>query len=71
MASITEVAPAIAAPATKNQKLIQWVEEIAQLHRVSVSAVKSRLARGRARLRAYYERQLEDEAVPVFGENSP
>jgi len=30
MASITEVAPAIAAPATKNQKLIQWVEEIAQ-----------------------------------------
>src|ERR1043165_4549359 len=47
------------------------VEEIAALHRVSVSAVKSRLSRGRARLRAYYEKQLEDEAVPVFGENSP
>jgi len=46
------------------------VEEIAELHRVSVSAVKSRLARGRARLRKYYEKQLED-AVPVLGENSP
>jgi RNA polymerase sigma-70 factor (ECF subfamily) len=34
------------------------VEEIAELHRVSVSAVKSRLARGREAMRAYYERQF-------------
>ena len=32
------------------------IEEIAALQRVSVSAVKSRLARGRARLRRHYER---------------
>ena len=34
------------------------VEEIAALQRVSASAVKSRLARGRERLRVYYEKQL-------------
>lgn len=33
------------------------VEEIANMQRVSVSAVKSRLARGRERLRRYYERR--------------
>ena len=33
------------------------IEEIAALHRVSVSAIKSRLARGRAELRALYEAQ--------------
>ncbi|HEY0190193.1 MAG TPA: RNA polymerase sigma factor [Kofleriaceae bacterium] len=35
------------------------VDEIAGLHRVSASAVKSRLARGRDRLRSYYERAAE------------
>lgn len=34
------------------------VEEIAELQQVSVSAVKSRLARGRARLRSHYEGEL-------------
>lgn len=34
------------------------VEEIAELQDVSVSAVKSRLARGRQRLRGFYEQQL-------------
>jgi RNA polymerase sigma-70 factor (ECF subfamily) len=33
------------------------IEEIAAMQRVSVSAVKSRLVRGRERLRRYYERQ--------------
>ena len=33
------------------------VEEIASIQGVSVSAVKSRLARGRKRLRRYYERR--------------
>ncbi|HUJ57794.1 MAG TPA: RNA polymerase sigma factor [Kofleriaceae bacterium] len=41
------------------------VEEIAALHQVSASAVKSRLARGRDRLRAYYQKQLGREAVPA------
>jgi RNA polymerase sigma-70 factor (ECF subfamily) len=40
------------------------VDEIADLYRVSISAVKSRLARGRARLRAFYERQLRGDGVP-------
>lgn len=46
------------------------VEEIAVLHRVSVSAVKSRLARGRARLRAYYEKRFGAHGIPspVVGE---
>ena len=42
------------------------VDEIAALQRVSASAVKSRLARGRARLRAYYQRRHASEAVPAF-----
>jgi DNA-directed RNA polymerase specialized sigma24 family protein len=47
------------------------VEEIAELHGVSMSAVKSRLARGRARLRVYYQKQLAGDAVPVLGGDSP
>lgn len=42
------------------------VEEIATLQGVSVSAVKSRLARGRARLRAYYAKRFGAETVPSF-----
>jgi RNA polymerase sigma-70 factor (ECF subfamily) len=42
------------------------VEEIAALQGVSGSAVKSRLARGRARLRHYYEHQLATGAVPAL-----
>jgi RNA polymerase sigma-70 factor (ECF subfamily) len=34
------------------------VEEIAEVHGVSPSAIKSRLARGRARLRVYYEKRF-------------
>ena len=42
------------------------VDEIAEIQAVSASAVKSRLARGRARLRAYYEKALGSDAVPSF-----
>ncbi len=42
------------------------VDEIAALHKVSPSAVKSRLARGRDRLRAYYQKQFAAEARPAF-----
>jgi RNA polymerase sigma-70 factor (ECF subfamily) len=48
------------------------IDEIAELHRVSASAIKSRLARGRARLRAHYEKRLAADAVPAFiGGDSP
>jgi RNA polymerase sigma-70 factor, ECF subfamily len=42
------------------------VEEIAALQRMSPSAVKSRLARGRARLREYYEAQPAISQIPSF-----
>jgi RNA polymerase sigma-70 factor (ECF subfamily) len=41
------------------------VDEIASLQRVSISAIKSRLARGRARLRTYYTKQLGIAAEPL------
>jgi len=40
------------------------VDEIAAVQRVSASAVKSRLARGRERLRAHYEGGRIDDAIP-------
>jgi RNA polymerase sigma-70 factor (ECF subfamily) len=40
------------------------VDEIAALLGVSASAIKSRLARGRARLRAYYQTQLATDELP-------
>ncbi|MEO8554561.1 MAG: RNA polymerase sigma factor [Kofleriaceae bacterium] len=42
------------------------VEEIAELHGLSPSAIKSRLARGRVRLRAYYEKRFS--AAPALTE---
>jgi len=47
------------------------VDEIAELQRVSISAVKSRLARGRTRLRTHYEHGLA-EPLPTYspGESS-
>jgi RNA polymerase sigma-70 factor (ECF subfamily) len=42
------------------------IDEIATMYKVSPSAVKSRLARGRARLRAFYERQLAGDGVPTI-----
>lgn len=45
------------------------VEEIATLQGVSISAVKSRLARGRERLRALYDDRAEPE--PVLQGESP
>lgn len=42
------------------------VEEIATLDGVSVSAVKSRLARGRAQLREYYEAERAALGIPSF-----
>jgi RNA polymerase sigma factor (sigma-70 family) len=48
------------------------VDEIAQLQNVTASAVKSRLARGRDRLRAYYERELgTTPASPVLNGETP
>jgi RNA polymerase sigma-70 factor (ECF subfamily) len=47
------------------------VEEIAACQRVSVSAVKSRLARGRARLRRHYQKLLGAGNAPTLaGERS-
>ena len=43
------------------------VEEIAALQKVSASAVKSRLARGRARLRRHYERLGASPGAPRVG----
>lgn len=41
------------------------VEEIAELHDVSTSAIKSRLARGRARLRTIYVRRFGVRELPA------
>jgi len=43
------------------------VEEIAQLQAVTVSAVKSRLARGREKLRRFYERERATARVTSAG----
>jgi RNA polymerase sigma-70 factor (ECF subfamily) len=59
--------PAVQREAIVLFELEGWqVEEIAALHGVSISAVKSRLARGRARLRAHYTRELGTGDVPAF-----
>lgn len=48
------------------------VDEIAVLQSVTASAVKSRLAHGRDRLRAYYERELGTRpASPVLDGETP
>lgn len=48
------------------------VDEIAQLQAVTASAVKSRLARGRDRLRAFYERELGTSPTsPVLDGDTP
>src|SRR5262245_51728578 len=60
------VLPAVQREAVLLFELEDWqVDEIAALQRVSASAVKSRLARGRARLRAYYQRRLRADEVPA------
>lgn len=59
--------PAVQREAIVLLEIEGWqVEEIAALQRVSASAVKSRLVRGRARLRAYYEKQLGAAGVPSY-----
>jgi RNA polymerase sigma-70 factor (ECF subfamily) len=42
------------------------VDEIAALHRVSSSAIKSRLARGRERMRAFYDREQVAAVTPAI-----
>jgi len=44
------------------------VEEIATLQRISISAVKSRLARGRDRLRALYDEQPSITSTQIQGD---
>ena len=66
------VLPAVQREAIVLFEIEGWqVDEIAALHRVSPSAVKSRLARGRARLRAHYDRLLARDAVPAFHGERP
>jgi RNA polymerase sigma-70 factor (ECF subfamily) len=47
------------------------VDQIAELHRVSASAVKSRLARGRDAMRAFYEQEFGTVVVPSLSGDSP
>ena len=47
------------------------VDEIAELHRVSASAIKSRLARGRDAMRVYYEQQFGTAAPSLVPGDSP
>ncbi|HEY0990180.1 MAG TPA: RNA polymerase sigma factor [Kofleriaceae bacterium] len=67
------VLPAVQREAIVLFEIEGWqVDEIARLHGVSVSAVKSRLARGRARLRAHYAKRLAGDAEPaLIGGDSP
>jgi RNA polymerase sigma-70 factor (ECF subfamily) len=59
------VLPAVQREAIVLFELEGWqVDEIAELQHVSASAIKSRLARGRARLRAFYEHHLDSEGIP-------
>lgn len=57
-------------PAEQREALVLFelegwtVEEIAELHAVSVSAIKSRLARGRDRLRAIYVERFAVDLTP-------
>ena len=61
------VLPAVQREAIVLFEIEGWqVDEIAGLHGVSASAIKSRLARGRARLRAHYARQLAGDAKPAL-----
>jgi RNA polymerase sigma-70 factor (ECF subfamily) len=47
------------------------VDEIAALLGISASAVKSRLSRGRERLRAFYEKRFGEVVPPVAIEETP
>ncbi|MEO8700623.1 MAG: RNA polymerase sigma factor [Kofleriaceae bacterium] len=65
-----------ALPAVQRESIVLFeiegwqVDEIAALHGVSASAVKSRLARGRERMRAHYDREpvVGPTPVPAPGE---
>jgi RNA polymerase sigma-70 factor (ECF subfamily) len=62
--------PAVQREAVVLYEIEGWlVDEIAALNRVSASAVKSRLARGRSRMRAYYE--ARHAAVPTLTGETP
>lgn len=59
-------------PAVQRESIVLFeiegwsVDEIAALHEVSTSAVKSRLARGRDRLRALFQQHEAELAIPVL-----
>jgi len=64
-------------PAVQRESIVLFeiegwtIDEIAAVHGVSASAVKSRLARGRDRLRTYYESQFGTSPVPVPSGDAP
>jgi RNA polymerase sigma factor (sigma-70 family) len=63
--------PAVQREAIVLFEIEDWqIDEIAALQRVSTSAVKSRLARGRARLRALYD-EAPAPAVPAAAGETP
>jgi RNA polymerase sigma-70 factor (ECF subfamily) len=62
--------PAVQREAIVLYEIEGWlVDEIATLQQVSASAIKSRLSRGRSRLRAYYE--ARHAAVPALSGETP
>ena len=65
-------------PAAQREAIVMFeleelsVEEIAEIQRTSVSSVKSRLSRGRERLRRYYQAASEAMiSTPAIQEQSP
>jgi RNA polymerase sigma-70 factor, ECF subfamily len=63
-------------PAVQREAIVMFevegmlVDEIAAIQNVSISAVKSRLARGRERMRAFYDGEIVAVPEPIRGEST-